>query len=353
MKRGVILTGLGTLSVLLFSYSFIFANKAQIFRNLESFAPGACVALPGFYGPEDIVVDPETGFAYITTADRHNVAQGLGGPKGNIARLDLRAALPTPVMLTPRNPDDFFPHGLDFHRDENGVKRLYAVNHWADETRHSIDSFLITETNELKLETSFEADIISSPNDVTVVEPGVFFTTNDMGARTSLGATLESYLMIPWSNVVLYKDGEATKIVEGLRYGNGVLYDAKTERLYVAESTGQKVSAYHFDNSHPQLELLWTLSIPMALDNLSMAADGSLLVTGHPKIFKFLAHADNPALPAPSEVVRISNLDGDPQWKTIFLDNGENIAAAPIAVAFEGRLFIGAVFDDHLLMCDL
>lgn len=354
MKKGVVLTGLGTVLALGLGYGIIFANTAGVFRNLESVTPGPCVTLPGFLGPEDIVVDKETGFAYVTIADRHAVAEGLGGPNGNIARIDLRADIPSPVMLNPRDSSQFFPHGLDIHVDSDGTKRLYVVNHWEDDAeKHTIDSFLITEVNDLELERSFTAPVLSSPNDVTVIEPGVFFASNDMGALTKLGASLEAYLMIPWSNIVYYDNGDAYKAIEGLRYGNGVHFDSASQRLYVAESTGQKVSAYSFNNESRDLELLWTLDIPMSLDNLSMTPSGDLLVTGHPKILEFLAHAKDPDLPASSEVVRITNLDDNPQWETIYLDRGEGISAAPIAVEFEDRLFIGAVFDDHLLMCDI
>jgi len=354
MKKGVILTGLGTVLALSVGYGFIFADTAGMFRNLESIEPGPCVTLPGFLGPEDIVIDHDTGFAYVTIADRHAVAEGTGEPNGNIARLDLRDEIPAPVMMNPRNSNAFFPHGLDLHVDDAGVKRLYAVNHWEKDTdKHTIDSFIITEDNELSFERSFQAPVMSSPNDVAVVEPGVFFASNDMGALTSLGATLEAYLMIPWSNVVYYDNSEAHKVIEGLRYANGVLFDSDTQRLYVAESTGQKVSAYQFSRADSALDLIWTIDIPMSLDNLSMTPDGDLLVTGHPKILEFLAHAKDPSLAASSEVVRITNLDAQPEWETLYLDRGEAISAAPIAVEFEDRLFIGAVFDDHLLMCDM
>ncbi|MGD8327005.1 MAG: hypothetical protein PVF65_08825 [Sphingomonadales bacterium] len=353
MSKSIVFTGLGAIFALGLSYGLIFADTAGVFRKLESVAPGPCVTLPGFLGPEDIVVDTDTGFAYITIADRHAVAEENGSPKGNIARIDLRTDVPKPIYLNPRPSDSFFPHGLDFHKDENGVKRLYVVNHWADETHHSIDSFIITDENTLKFERSFEDPIISSPNDVTAVEPGVFFTSNDMGALSPLGEILETYLMIPWSNIVYFNGTEARKVVKGLKYGNGVLYDSSNQRLYVAESTGQKVSAFHFDKQSKDLNLIWELDIPMSLDNLSMAPDGSLLVTGHPRIIEFLKHAKDPSLPASSEVVRITNLESTPTWETIYLNRGEEISAAPIAVEFEGRLFIGAVFDDHLLMCDL
>lgn len=353
MNKGIVFTGLGTIFALALSYGLIFADTAGVFRKLESVELESCVTLPGFLGPEDIVVDTDTGFAYVTIADRHAVAEENGSPKGNIARIDLRADLPKPVYLNPRPTDSFFPHGLDFYKGDDGVKRLYVVNHWADETHHSIDSFIITNDNVLEFERSVEDSLISSPNDVTVVEPGVFFTSNDMGALSPLGETLEAYLMIPWSNIIYFDGDAARKVVEGLKYGNGVLYDSATQRLYVAESTGQKVSAFDFDRQSKKLSLIWELDIPMSLDNLSMAPDGSLLVTGHPRIIEFLKHAKDPSLPASSEVVRITNLESTPAWETIYLNRGEEISAAPIAVEFEGRLFIGAVFDDHLLMCDL
>lgn len=351
--RGILATATGIATIILAAYALDFANTAGVFRPLSEDKPGTCHQIPGFLGPEDIAVDEDLGLAYVTIADRFGVEHRQGSPKGNIALLDLKAENPSPLYLTPADPDHFFPHGLDLHIDRHGQRRLFVVNHGRDGNTHSIDVYLVRDNNRLELENSFTHPLISSPNDVAAVGPDRFFTSNDRGADSALGQTIETYFMLPWGNVVYFEEGRAETVVTGLKYANGVSYDSQKDILYVAESTGRRVTSYALDALGGQWRLRDRLSIPTSLDNMSIAPDGSILGAGHPKILEFLAHAKDTSLPSSSEVIRIGVKDGVLGWESIYLDRGAEISAASIAVEYEGRLFIGAVFDDHMVMCNL
>ncbi|MFZ5609181.1 MAG: hypothetical protein ACOY99_06190 [Pseudomonadota bacterium] len=344
--RGVVLMVGGLLGGLVLAYGLVFLNAAGGFRTLDPVTPGPCRALPGFLGPEDIALDRATGRAYVTVADRHAVASGSGGPRGAIALLDLKAAVPTPVRLEVADPASFFPHGLDFYQGPDGAKRLFVVNHGADGAHHSIEIFDILEDGALRHAETVRDPSLTSPNDVAATGPRQFYASNDLGATSAIGKMLETYFLMPWGNVVYY-DGVAGRVaLDGLLYANGV--SRMDDRLYVAQSTGRRLSAYDM-GENGQLALAFAHDIPMNLDNIGFATDGALLAAGHPKALAFLAHAADPSLPSPSEVVRLAPHAA--AAGTIYLDQGEGISAASIAVEYEGRLFIGAVFADHMLMC--
>ena len=333
-----------------------FAETAGLLRELTPVRPGPCRALTGFDGPEDIVVDRERGLAYVTRADRLGVMRKGRPPNGAILLLPLAdAADAAPVPLPSLPPEDFFPHGLDLWIGADGERRLLVVNHGRDGASHSVEIFRITDEGRrlVHLETVRSSTFID-PNDIVAVGARRFYLTNLYGSRSALGRTLEGYLMLPLADVVHYDGMRARPVAEGLRMANGIARDAKGERIFVAEITGRAVTAYRRLPGSGGLGKLWRLAVPMGVDNLSMDADGVLWAAGHPDLLAISARLGGSQAPSPSEVMRIDWRDrAAPEWRTVFLDRGETLSAASVAVHVDDRLLIGAVFGEKILDCRL
>ena len=84
-------------------------------------------------------------------------------------------------------------------------------------------------------------------------------------------------------------------------------------------------------------------------DNIEVDGDGILWVAGHQNLFAFLKHAKGPSIPAPSHVMRIDPVAGTSE--DIFYNTGEVISGSSVGAMHNGTLIIGAVFDNHVLIC--
>ncbi|MDP2322461.1 MAG: hypothetical protein Q8N51_00330, partial [Gammaproteobacteria bacterium] len=77
----VLVAGIGTLYVL---------NRGGAFRPIEPHFAGRCNSLPLDASAEDITIDRERGFAYISYLDRQALVKGDGANvQGTVMRLDL------------------------------------------------------------------------------------------------------------------------------------------------------------------------------------------------------------------------------------------------------------------------
>ena len=95
-------------------------------------------------------------------------------------------------------------------------------------------------------------------------------------------------------------------------------------------------------------------------DNLDFDADGNLWVAVHPRLLAVSLHIASPSRHAPSRIQRVElgGPSGRPQVRTVLEDeDGLSIKAASVAALHvingRHRLVVGAITDDHLLLCDL
>ncbi|MCC5866270.1 MAG: SMP-30/gluconolactonase/LRE family protein [Wenzhouxiangella sp.] len=149
--------------------------------------------------------------------------------------------------------------------------------------------------------------LLISPNDVIAIDHERFYFTNDHGSPPGFRRTLEGYLRLPWSNVV-YFDGEVFRVAaEGLTYANGINLSPDGRHLYVAEVTRSRVREYRRDPATGRLEEKRRLNIGFGVDNIEVdPVSGDLWIGGHVKLLSFVRHMNSPAVPAPSQVVRIA-----------------------------------------------
>jgi len=330
-----------------------FVVKAGLYRPLTPVRPGACEAVRGFTGPEDIAIDRERGLAYITSADRFGVFNRGAAPGGTIMllRLDRLEQGPTPLM--PLDPDSFFPHGLDLWIGPDGERRLFAVNHGADGQTHSVEIFEVTSLGRLVHTETVRSPAFTDPNDIVAMGPDRFYVTNLYGSQSSFGRGLERYLFRPRADIVYFDGDKARPVQSGLRMANGIVAGPQGERIFAAEVMGRKVRAYARLADTGALEPLWQLRLPMGVDNLTLGPEGALWAAGHPRLLEMSARMRRADVASPSEVIRIDWQDREtPRWRTVFLDEtGERFSAASVAAVHDGRLLLGAVFGGRMLTC--
>ncbi|MCP5057922.1 MAG: hypothetical protein GY937_14550 [bacterium] len=324
------------------------------FRTLEPHFEGSCRLVAGAPGPEDLTIHPEKRVAYVSAANRRAAMAGQSVPGAILAY-----ALDDPekglVNLTPDAGIDFQPHGISLWRGPDGREVLFVVNHPPDGAggrRHKIVVFDLKGEDLVRRPTTLEDDeLLVMPNDIVGVGPDRFYLTNTHANPPGLGQTLETYLRLARARVV-YFDGERFQpAIEGLQYPNGINASADGRRIYVAETTGQVVRVYEREPVSGALHFLREIATGSGLDNVEVAADGALWIGSHPKMLAVGAHAEDPGLLSPSQVLRVDPESG--VVREVYLDLGEEVSASSVAAVDGNRLLIGQIFDDGILDCTM
>lgn len=346
MHRALI--GLGAALAALFAYLLsVLIPASGAFVDLKPRLVDQCDRVDVAPGTEDVTIDPDTNLAFISAADRRR-ADGSAAPTNGIYAMSVAS----PHVVRRVSPDlaDFRPHGISLWRGPDGDKRLFVINHRAS-GGDSVEIFAVGEGGALSHLESVSFDAMRSPNDVLAVGPRQFYVTNDRGFSTGIMSVLESYFALPFASIA-YFDGETGRIVrKGLVYANGVNRSADGATIYVSELLKRRIAVFERDAATGALTPIKKIAVRTAPDNIEVARDGALWVAGHSKIFEFLAHAKDPAAIAPSHVVRINPRSGEN--KDLFVDTTGVINASSVGAAWDKTLIVGAVFDDHAMVCPM
>lgn len=336
-------------AVLAFSAYFatLMIPVSGVAQKLETKLVDQCRRVDVFAGTEDVTIDPELNVAFVSADDRR--ARAAGRPvQGGIYAFNVDA--PDVVARVSRDGfGEFHPHGISLWRGPAGEKRLFAINHAADGDK--VEIFEVGPDAMLAhVETvSFEA--MTSPNDLHAVGPRQFYATNDRGYKSGFMSTLEAYLALPFSSLVYFDGEKGEKIVKGLVYANGVNQSPDGKFVYVTEFLKRRINFYERNVDTGALKLKGRLKVNTNPDNIEVARDGGIWVAGHPRVFEFLKHVKDPAVPAPSHVLRVNARTGEN--KEFFVDTKGALNASSVGAVWDETLIVGSVFDDHVMVCPM
>jgi len=321
------------------------------FKKINPHFKAECKSITGVLSSEDITIDPKTGLAFISSADRRTQwSSSSYVQKGAIYGLDLNSRDPELVNLTADFAEEFNPHGIGLWIGENG-KSLFVVNHRQD--GHFVEIFDF-ENNKLIHRESIEGALMHSPNDVIPVGPRAFYVTNDHGNSSELGRVVEEYLQLARS-LVLYYDGDDFRIVaEGLTYSNGINLSHDGRTVYVAATVGQEVCVYDRDKGTGDLTLRHTVDLGTGPDNIEVDESGNLWIGCHPKLLTFVKYSKDPQELSPSQVLKVTvRKPASDTVDEIYLNSGEPLSGSSVAAVFGDTMLIGSVFDTRFLLCKL
>jgi hypothetical protein len=337
--RALLRTFLSCLAIVLGLVVYVLWGSG-ITRSIEHRFAGECRILPGFHGPEDIVLDitnqsgwiasiegPEAGLHYLSYAN---------GVDAQILRAELAGVEP------------FRPLGLSLWTDASGEKRLFVINR----DRSAVEIFVVETAPRLRHLHTVTHNLIRHPNDLTATGPDSFYITNThASAPDTFDRSVEVFLRLERGDVV-HVDGSAARVVAtGIGYANGNALSPDGTTFYVSSVATSEIHRFtrSADNS---LERRDVIALPGGPDNISMRPDGTFTVALHPKTLAAYMYLNGTADTAPSRVVHVDPRD-TPQVQVIYDDPGIEISAASVAPMDDDRMFIGAVAGAKLLDCTL
>jgi len=326
-------------------------HDAGEFKKINPHLNAECRTISGVLSSEDITIDPKTGIAFISSADRRTRWPNSSHvQKGAIYGLDLKARDPELVNLTADFSKEFNPHGIGLWIGENG-KSLFVVNH--RQHGHFVEIFDFQD-NRLIHRESVEGDLMHSPNDVIPVGPGAFYVTNDHGNRSELGRLVEEYLQLARSLVLYYDGNNFRTVVDGLAYANGINLSPDGKTVYVAATVGQEICVYDRDKDSGDLTLRHTIDLGTGPDNIEVDESGNLWIGCHPKLLTFVKYSKDPQELSPSQVLKVTVQEPNSYTSDeIYLNKGEPLSGSSVAAVFGDTMLIGSVFDPRILLCKL
>lgn len=347
MRWAAAAAGAAGLAVLLY-LGWFYAPLSGAFSHHDDRLARECRKVDTFPGPEDVTIDPDLNLAFISADDRRATQRGAPVQGGVYAMSLDEAATVRRVGGDGFGP--FHPHGFSLWKGADGVRRLFVINH-RTATDSTLELFDVGADGSLTHARTIPFPAGSSPNDVVGVGPEAFYASNDHGAAAGLLRTLETYLALPFANVVYFDGARWTTVAKGLRFANGINRSPDGRDIYVSELYSRRVDVYRRDASNGALTRIRSWPVDFGADNIEVARDGGLWVAGHDNVFAFLAHARDAKKVSPSRVIRLNAETGD--YATLFSDRTGVLNASSVGAVWDRTLIVGSVFDSHVMVCPL
>lgn len=344
------LAALGVLILLITAATLWLLARGGAFTDHSPHFAGSCESLPLEGSSEDIQVDHERGIAYLSLLDRKGLIQG-NKVQGTVARIDLNTR---PFMVQNAlvdGPTAMRPHGLSLYIGPEGERRLFVINH--GQTRgvdpEAVEIFMESAPGEFThLETIRGAEL-HSPNDLVAVGPRQFYVANDKALGGGLAAGLQQAGF--GGSPLSYFDGQNGRyVLEDIASGGGINTSPDHRSLYVAETAGKRLRVLDRDDGGNVSERT-RIALDTSPDNIDVAADGSLWVTGHANTLALIRHFMGGS-PAPTQVLRVQ-IGGDEAEKIeeIYFDDGRQMSAGSVGATWNKLLLIGSITERKIQIC--
>jgi arylesterase/paraoxonase len=331
---------------------FDFLRHGGQFKTLSPHFAGACVTIPMQASAEDIQIDRARSIAYLSYLDRRGQIDGKP-VRGTVMLLDLNAREPRPRPALANEPPAFRPHGLSLYRAGDGSERLFAISHPPGEP-HRIEIFEQTVTGAFAAVRSVRDPLLVAPNALLAVGPNQFYVANDSGAHNRFERVTELLFRRGLSSVVYFDGQQMRAVATGLKSAAGIAMSPDGARVYVSETSGNRVAIFARSPASGDLALVEQLELGSAPDNINVDSNGSVWIAAHAKVVALVQHFGKASHLAPTQVFRY-----DPAAKPaarlteVYLDAGSQISAGSVAAVSGKLMLIGSITERKVLQCRL
>ena len=315
---------------------------------------GTCRTIAMDAGAEDLRIDPANGLAYLSYFENARPGpRGLG--TGTVMLIDLNAAQPHVRSALATEPARFAPSGLSLYIPASGPKRLFVVNR-AELGTHSVEIFDQSTTGAFTPVQTLRDRLFWSPTAIAAVGPKQFYVVNDAGFREQDESDARRYAtgkLRGNRGTVVYYDGEHSQIVaDGLGMPTGVALSPDGRTLYVVESSEAQLQLFDRDTATGALKPTQRIRLETSPHNLTVDADGTILVTTHPPRISFVQSVDGGSTRYPTQVLKVTPwAESGKQVSDVYTNDGSELSGGSIAAPNGSGFVIGSATDHKLLIC--
>ena len=331
------------LLLILARFLLVAVPASGVMRTLESKLVESCSRIEVFAGTEDVVIDYDTNWVFVSSSNRRQTSDQDGIFAFSLSDMAKVKRVSSSDLV------DFHPHGISLWK-QAGETRLFVISHQST-GENVVEIFVVGNDGMLEhTETIAFADM-HSPNDLVAVGQRQFYASNDRGTGNRVVALAEQYLALPLSSAVYFDGQQGRVIASGLVSANGINLSPDGKTVYISEPLRARVAVYSRNLVTGALTPQRKIQVNTAVDNIDIDPAGNLWIAGHSKIFDFLAHRQHASKIAPSHIIKLNPTNGEVEDVFIALD-GE-INAASVGAVHNNTLVVGAVFDGHVMVCPL
>lgn len=348
MKKRTIFDALLTLIAVFVLYTLY---KANVFKSYETTADSVISVIESPPGMEDITIDKQTGYAYISSHDRRNFDS-----RGDVYLYKLNDSTQQFVNLTANFPKlDFRPHGISLFVENDSTKYLFVVSHATGS--NVVERFRVSGEKLIHLD-SFESTEFVSPNDIHAVSANSFYVTNDHDNTRGFVQTVKDFLKIGTGSVVFFDRNSGKIVAGGIPYANGIHTSKDGKKLFVASTNVNEVLVFDrkSDNS---IQKETTYNTGVGVDNIELGEAGNLYIGCHPQLLKYLAHAKDSTKLSPTVVLKMTYNEADKTFvqETLYTDDGSKLSGGSVAAPYKtpaGKevILVGSVFERRILVLE-
>ncbi|MDX1666469.1 MAG: SMP-30/gluconolactonase/LRE family protein, partial [Saprospiraceae bacterium] len=317
--------------------------------SCESVPP--CSVISNIGGPEDMAADRMNGFLYVSSLDRCS-SEPSAEKRGRIFLVNFGPERKKVRDITPAQPSDFHPQGIDLYTGPEGRKTLFAVNHRKDGSS-TIEIFDLPAPDQLSHRMTVADPLLIWPNDLTAVGHQSFFLTNVSRYGRNLGRKLDAFLGLKGGYIAFYDGHKMKEVASGLAYPNGIQQDVQKNRLYLTETLSGMVKVFAIGRDGYSLTLKSEIKVQSGLDNLSLDQEGRLWVAAHDDLLNLNRHLRDPVKPSSARIYRLD--EGETGWKKklIYCLPGSLYSGGSTALLSNEKIFVGSVCGPGILQCPL
>ncbi|MBW8708110.1 MAG: ATP-binding cassette domain-containing protein, partial [Alphaproteobacteria bacterium] len=330
-----------------------------VFSSVPTGFLGSCKVAGAVPGVQDM--EAANGMAFISVASARGPSVGDG-----IYAMPLAGGALRKLAGAPR---DFHPRGIGLYRTPDGKGLfLMAVNRRSggasaragatnNNGRFSIDSFEVTDpagTPALVAQGTVEGGMLINPQDVAVASPGSFYVANGTAGKNPLLHIPQTYGVIPGGNVLFFNGMTFKEVADGLYGTRSLILTGGGTHLVVGGLLSRSLTSFSREPFTGALTETGTLLVGAGPERLSLDGQGQLWVGGHANLMDWRAFNADPSKRAPSQLFRVSLVNGVPQEATqVYGNDGGELAGASVGIAAGNRLLIGSSLDTKLLDCQM
>jgi arylesterase/paraoxonase len=306
---------------------------------------GSCKVAGTVAGVQDIEAANGTAFVSVSNAR---------GPSADDGIYALPLAGGTLHKLA-GGPRDFHPRGIGLYRTPDGKGLFLMAVNKRSTGRFSIDSFEVSDpagSPALVAQGTIEGGMLINPQDVAVASPTTFYVANGTAGKNPLLHIPQTYGVIPGDNILYFNGMSFSEAVDGLYGTRSLILTGGGTHLVVGGLLSRSLTSFSRESFTGALTEAGSLLLPAGPEKLSLDAQGQLWVAGHANLSDWRAFNADPAKRAPSQLFRVSVLNGVPQDKEqVYGNDGSELAGASVGISTDKKLLIGSSLDGRLLDC--
>jgi hypothetical protein len=306
---------------------------------------GSCKVAGNVPGVQDI--EAANGMAFVSVSS----ARGPSADDGIYAVPLAGGAL----RKLSGGPRDFHPRGIGLYRTPDGKGLFLMAVNKRSTGRFSIDSFEVSDpagTAALVAQGTIEGGMLINPQDVAVASPVSFYVANGTAGKNPLLHIPQTYGVFPGGNILYFNGMSFSEAVDGLYGTRSLILTGGGTHLVVGGLLSRSLTSFSREPFTGALTEAGSLVLPAGPEKLSLDGQGELWVAGHANLSDWRAFNADPAKRAPSQLFRVSLLNGVPQEAAqVYGNDGSELAGASVGVSAGKTLLIGSSLDGKLLDC--